>query len=71
MQKETHTTRWVKEGYNNNSSSNDTTQNYQTNQRTAIVLNHQTSELPQQSEMITELGSKHAFLQIIPVKLSN
>ena len=58
---------------NSNSSSNDTTQNYQTNQHATIGLNDQTSESPQQSEAAvnTQLGAKHTFLQIIPVKLSN
>ena len=63
----------VNEGDNSNSSSNDTTQNYQTNQHATIGLNDQTSESPQQSEAAvnTQLGAKHTFLQIIPVKLSN
>ena len=63
----------VNEGNNSNSSSNDTTQNYQTNQHTAIGLNDKTLELPQQSEAAvnTQRGAKHTFLQIIPVKLSN
>ena len=55
------------------SSSNDTTQNYQTNQHTAIGQNNQTFELLQQREAAvnTQPGAKHTFLQIIPVKLSN
>ena len=63
----------VNEGNNNNSSSNDTIQNYQTNQHTTIGLNDQISESPQQSEapVNTQLGAKHTFLQIIPLKLSN
>ena len=63
----------VNEGNNSSSSSNDTTQNYQTNQHTAIGLNDKTLELPQQSEAAvnTQRGAKHTFLQIIPVKLSN
>ena len=63
----------VNEGNNSNSSSNDATQNYQTNQHTTIGLNHQIFESPQQSETAvnTQLGAKHTFLQIIPVKLSN
>ena len=63
----------VNEGNNSNSSSNGTTQNYQTNQHTTIGLNNQISKLPQQSEAAanTQLGAKHTFLQIIPVKLSN
>ena len=63
----------VNKGNNSNSSSNDTTQNYQTNQHTAIVLNNQTFKLPQQSEAAvnTQRGAKHTFLQIIPAKLSN
>ena len=63
----------VNEGNNSNSSSNDATQNYQTNQHTTIGLNDQLSESPQQSEAAvnTQLGAKHTFLQIIPVKLSN
>ena len=62
----------ISKGNNNNSSSNDTTQNYQTNQHTAIGLNDQTPELPQQSEVEvnTQLGAKHTRLKIIPVKLS-
>ena len=63
----------VNEGNNSNSSSNDATQNYQTNQHTTIGLNDQICELPQQSEAAvnTQLGAKLTFLQIIPVKLSN
>ena len=63
----------VNEGNNSNSSSNDATENYQTNQHTTIGLNDQMSESPQQSEAAvnTELGAKHTFLQVIPVKLSN
>ena len=63
----------VNESYSSNSSSNDTTQNYQTNQYATIGLNDQTSESPQQNEagVNTQLGAKHNFLQIIPVKLSN
>ena len=63
----------VNECNNSNSSSNDATQNYQTNQHTTIGLNDQLSESPQQSEAAvnTQLGAKHTFLQIIPVKLSS
>ena len=63
----------VNECNNSNSSSNDATQNHQTNQHTTIGLNDQISESPQQSEATvnTQLGAKHTFLQIIPVKLSN
>ena len=58
---------------NNNFSSNDTTQNYQTNHHITIGLNDQTLKLPQQEEAAvnTQLGAKHKFLQIIPIKLSN
>ena len=58
---------------NSNSSSNDTTQNYQTNQHTTIRLNDQTYESPQQVEAAvnTQLGAEHTFIQFIPVKLSN
>ena len=58
---------------NINSSSNDATQNYQTNQHATIGLNHQISESLQQSKAVvnTQLGAKHTFLQIILVKLSN
>ena len=43
------------------------------NQHTTIGLNDQTPESSQQSEELvnTQLGEKHTFLQIIPVKLSN
>ena len=63
----------VNEGNNSNSSSNDVTQNYQTNQHTTIGLKDQICELPRQSEAAvnTQLGAKLTFLQIIPVKLSN
>ena len=63
----------VNEGNNSSSSSNDTTQNYQTNQHTAIGLNNKTLDLSQQSEAAvnTQRGAKHTFLQIIPAKLSN
>ena len=63
----------VNEGNDSNSSSNDTTQNYQTNQHSTIGLNDQTSESLQQSEAAvdTQLGAKHTFLHIIPVKLPN
>ena len=63
----------VNEGNDSNSPSNDTTQNYQTNQHTIVRLNHQTSKSHQQSEAAvnTQLRAKHTFLQIIPVKLSN
>ena len=63
----------VNEGNDSNSPSNDTTQNYQTNQHTIIGLNLQTSKSHQQSEAAvnTKLGAKHTFLQLIPVKLSN
>ena len=62
----------VKKGIPNNSS-NYATQNYQTNQHTAIGLNDETPELPQQGETTinTQLGVKFTFLDIIPVKLSN
>ena len=63
----------VNEGNNSDSSSNDATQNYQTNQHVTIGLKYQTSALSQQSEATvnTQLIAKHIFLQIIPVKLSN
>ena len=63
----------VNECNNSNSSSNDLTHNYQTNQHTTVGLNNQISESPQQSEagVNTQLGAKYTFLQIIPVKLSN
>ena len=67
------TLRPINEVNNNKSSSNDITQNYQTNQHTTIGLNDQTPELPQQSEAAVnlQLGAKHSFLRIIPVKLLN
>ena len=54
----------VNEGNDSNSPSNDTTQNYQTNQHTTIGLNDQTSESHQQTEaaLNTQLGAKHTFL---------
>ena len=60
----------VNEGNNSNSSSNDETQNYQTNQHTTIGLNDQISKSLQQCEAAvnTQLGAKHTFLH---VKLSN
>ena len=63
----------VNEGNNSNSSSNDATQNYQTNQHTTTGLNDEIPESLQQCETAvnTQLGAKHIFLQIIPVKLSN
>ena len=63
----------VNEGNNSNSSSNDATQNYQTNQHTTIGLNDEIPDSLQQCETAvnTQLGAKHTFLQIIPVKLSN
>ena len=63
----------VNEGNNSNSSSNETTQNYQTNQHTTIRLNDRIYESPQQVEAAvnTQLGAEHTFLQFIPVKLSN
>ena len=63
----------VNEGNDSNSSSNDATKNYQTSQHTTIGLKDQTSESPQQSEAAvnTQLGTRHFFLQIISVKLSN
>ena len=63
----------VNEDNNSDSSSNDGTQNYQTNQHTTIGLNDQISKSLQQSEAAvnTQLGAKHTFLQVIPVKLSN
>ena len=63
----------VNEGNDSNSSSNDATKNDQTSQHTTIGLNDQTSESPQQSEAAvnTQLGTRHFFLQIISVKLSN
>ena len=63
----------INEDNNSNSSSNDSTQNYQTSQHTAIGLNNQTPDSSQQSEASVniQLGAKHTFLQIILVKLSN
>ena len=54
----------VNEGDDSNSSSNDTTQNYETSQHSTIGLNDQTSESLQQSEAAvnTQLGAKHTFL---------
>ena len=48
----------VNKGNNNNSSSFDTTQNYQTNQHPVIGLNDQTPDLPQKSKATvnTQLG---------------
>ena len=50
----------VNDGNHNNSSSNDTTQNYET-----IGLNDKTLKLPQQSEATanTQLDAKHAFFR--------
>ena len=61
----------VTKGNNNNSSFNDMTQNYETNQHTTTGLNDQTLELPQQSgaAINTQLCVKHTFLHIILMKL--
>ena len=58
----------VNEGNNSNSSSNDATQNYQTNQHKTIGLNNQISESPQQSEAVvnTRLFAKHTFYKLFP-----
>ena len=63
----------INEDNNSNSSSNDTTQNYQTSQHTTIELNNQTPNSSEQSEASVniQLGAKHTFLQIILVNLSN
>ena len=74
MQKETpHVDTSNLRRHGNSSSSNDETQNYETSQHTIIGFNDQIPILPQHSEVAvnTQLGAKHIFLQIIPMKLSN